>query len=120
MAASSATGHRREVDALRYSGVMLGDQVAVHRLRQIWRERREQLRQRLQAGIQRGIRGLLVGVAFAFPEAAAITAHIPVRQLLYEALDALRRRMDIVVVQVGGDIAHEPIERRQCPAVDRL
>ena len=46
-------------------------QVLVHRLRQERHDRREQLRQRRQHGVQRLVGGQLVGALFALPEAPA-------------------------------------------------
>ncbi len=52
--------------------------VLVHRLRQEWHDRREQLRQRQQDVVQRLIRGILVAAMFSLPEAPAVTTDVPI------------------------------------------
>ena len=79
-------------------------QVAVHLLRHERHHRRDQLDQREQAVVQRGVRAVLVGVRVLgenarLPEAAATAAHVPVRQVLDEALHIARSPVRVEVLE---------------------
>ena len=93
------------------------DQVLVHLLREERRERREHLRERDEALVQRRVRRQLVAVALGLPEPAAAPAHVPVRQIVDERLDELRRRQRIEILQPIGHALHQLVQLRQHPAI---
>ena len=98
-------------------------QVAVHLLRQERHHRRDQLYQRHQAVVERGVCAVLVGVRVLgedarLPEAPTAAAHIPVRQVLDEALDIARRSVRVEVLECVGYFLDELVQFGQNPAVE--
>ncbi len=73
----------------------------------------------LEAGVKR-----LIGREFVFgeaaaPEAFAVQAHVPVREVFaHEIGDRTRRRGGVVVLQTRRNIFYERIQQRDDPAVD--
>ena len=76
-------------------------------------ERREQLGELDQAGLERAERGRL-----AVPEAAARAAHVPVRELVGERRDGLAGARRVVVLHPLADLGDRRLQARERPAVE--
>ncbi len=76
-------------------------------------ERREQLRDRDQAGVQRAERGRI-----AVPEAPARAPHVPVGEVVDEVGDRVAGARGVEVLQALGDDLHRRGQARQRPAVE--
>ena len=81
-------------------------------------ERREQAVDGLEALVERQVRRLLVRAARGFPEAPAVAAHVPVAELVDEALDRGAGAQRIVVVERRRRRRDRLLEQRQDPAID--
>ena len=118
-AAGTALGVVGEVDAVGRRGVDRGDQVAPHRIGEVRHERGEQAGDGGQHLVQGGVRGALVVIELALPEAAPVAPHVPVREVVDERLDPARRARRVVRVQRGARLADHRVEARQDPAVEQ-
>ena len=114
--ASSAFGKSHRCTLCRLAGRL---EVLIHRLGQERHDRREQLRQRHQHGVERLIRGLLVGALLALPEAAAVAADVPVAQLVIdEPLRLQAEGHQVVVLERCPRACDQLLQVRQDPAVE--
>lgn len=99
-------GPRVEVHGVGRAQQLAGDEVAIHRLRDERRERREQPHDGGQALVQRVQRGLRVGGVIRLPEAATAAAHVPVGELLHELRDRAGGVGGLVRIEALGDALH--------------
>ena len=94
-------------------------QVLIHALGQERHDGCEQLRQCHEDGIQSLISRLLVGALFAFPEAPAIAADVPVAQAVVHKLLGLNAEGHHVEAFKGlSRRAHQKLQVGENPAVD--
>ena len=82
-------------------------------------EGRRELRDGLQAGVERLVGGQLVLGHSAAPETLAVQTHVPVREVLaHELLDGAGGRRRVVVLERLGHVLDQRVEQRDNPAVD--
>ena len=78
---------------------------------------RDQLGDRHQRGVQRGVGSLLVGTGVVLPEAAAGAAHVPGGESLHEFFNGTGGVGDIIFFVGFGHIADEDVQLGEQPAV---
>ena len=116
---ASGVGHGEagQVDAVRCRWVCGHHQVLVHLLRNKGRQRRHELTQRHQAGVQRLVGGAFVAVVLALPEAPSTASHVPRGQLAHKGLDLASGVRGVVVLHLRRHIDNELVQFRDDPAV---
>ena len=96
-------------------GVQVGEDTVADKRR----ERRSQLRNGLQTGIERLVSGQFIFGKFAAPETFSVQAHVPVRQVFAdEFLDGASRRRRIIIFERVRYLFDQRVQQRDDPAVD--
>ena len=106
--------HRGPVGEM--DGLVAAAEVAVHLVGREGAERREQLRHRQQALVQRAVRGR-IGV---LPEPWPRPPHIPVRQVVDEPVERLRAPKRVVALERVRDFADGSMQARADPPVEHV
>ena len=91
-------------------GIERRHEVLVHHLRHEGRVRRDDLRERDEHGVERGVRRRLVLRHLAPPVALAAAAHIPVGELVHEVLNGARAVRNVVFGEHRVHFFHDRIE----------
>ena len=66
-----------------------------------------------------GIGGVFIAIVFRFPEAATRAAHVPVAQVVQQALEGLRGAVGVGIFKVLGDLGDHLVESGQDPSIQR-
>ena len=95
-------------------------QIPVDRLRDKRRERRQCFNQRQEHMVERRISRQFITIIIALPETPSAASDIPIGHIVDKCCKSRGRRLQMTAIQTLANIAHQMIQTRANPAIERM